>query len=200
MERTEQLLMIVGNETRRRILALLSEKPNYILELSRKLSVTQPAILKHLDLLEKSGLIESFLKESPFGAPRKYYKICDSVGIEIAIDPKDFKVTRHPRGMSCPKYLDMGRVVEQLTGEINRAQDLGVKACKARKLMETADALLSCENHEDGNWMCENCHRMALVRKEVSEIILHVSRGEIESGLRKLTETINHLVSNLLPK
>jgi len=200
MKSVDNVLKIVGNETRRKVLALLSEEPRYISEIARKLDVTQPAILKHLSLLERAGLIESFWRKSPLGAARKYYKICDSVGIEIAINPKDFKVTGHPRRMSCPKYLEMEGAIEQLTGEINRAEDLAAKAAKARKLMEIADDLLSCENYENGNWNCENCHKAASLRKEVSQIILHISKGEIESGLRGLTETINHLVSGLLPK
>jgi len=200
MRSVDNVLQIVGNETRRKILTLLSEEPQYISQIAKKLDVTQPAILKHLGLLERAGLIESFSRKSPLGAARKYYKICDSVGIEIAINPEDFTVTRHPRRVSCPKYLEMEEAIEQLTEEINRAEDLAVKAAKARKLMEIADDFLSCENYEDGNWNCESCHRAASLRREVSQIILHVSRGEIESGLRRLTETINHLVSGLLPK
>ena len=102
MERTEHLLKLIGNETRRKILTLLSEKPHYISQISKKLDVTQPAILKHLTLLEKAGVIESFLKESPLGAPRKYYKICNSINIEVAIHPGDFKVTKHPLAIECP--------------------------------------------------------------------------------------------------
>jgi len=200
MKSVNNVLQIVGNETRRKVLALLSEEPRYISEISKKLDVTQPAILKHLSLLERAGLIESFWRKNPLGAARKYYKICDSVGIEIAINPNDFKITGHPRRMSCPKYLEMEGTIEQLTKEINRAEDLAAKAAKARKLMEIADDLLSCENYEDGNWNCKNCHKSASLRKEVSQIILHVSRGEVESGLRVLTETMNHLVSGLLPK
>jgi predicted transcriptional regulator len=198
MESVDNLLQMVGNETRRKILTLLSEEPHFISQIARKLDVTQPAILKHLSLLERAGLIESFWRKSPLGAERKYYKICDSVGVEIAIDPKDFKVTRHPRKISCPEYLEMEGTIEQLTAEINKAEGLAAKASKAQKLEDIADDLLSCENYEDGNWNCVNCHRAASLRKEVSQIILHVSRGEIELGLHRLTETINNLLSGSL--
>jgi len=66
-------------------------------------------------------------------------------------------------------------------------------------LSEMADVLLSCEDYDGGNWSCENCRRIASLRKEASQIILHVSRGDIELGLRRLTRTINQLVSGLLP-
>jgi len=200
MKSIDKVLQIVGNETRRRILTLLSEEPHYISQIAKKLDVTQPAILKHLSLLQKAGLIESFWKKNPLGAARKYYKICDSVGIEIAINPKNFRVTRRPQRMSCSKYLEMERTIKRLTDEINRAEDAATKAAKARELMGVADSLLSCVDYERGNWNCENCHVVASLRKEASQIILHVSKGDIESGLRKLTEAINQLATGLLPR
>jgi ArsR family transcriptional regulator len=199
MKSTDEVLQIVGNETRRRILTLLSEKPHYISQIAKKLDVTQPAILKHLSLLQKAGLIESFWKKNPLGAARKYYKICDSVDIEIAINPKNFRVSRRPQRMNCSKYLEMERVIKRLTEEINRAEDVATKAAKARELIGVADSLLSCVDYKSGNWNCENCHRVASLRKEASQIILHVSKGDIELGLRKLTEAINQLAAGLLP-
>jgi len=199
MKSMGEVLQIVGNETRRKILTVLSEEPHYISQIAKKLDVTQPAILKHLSILEKAGLIESFWKKSPLGAARKYYRICDSVGIEIAINPKVFKVGRRPQKMSCSNYLKMERMIKNLTDEINRAEDVAVKADKARELMRVADSLLSCAEYEKGNWNCENCHRVASLRKKASQIILHLSSGDIESGLRKLTETINQLAAGLFP-
>jgi len=199
MKSIDRVLQIVGNETRRRILTLLSEEPHYISQIAKKLDVTQPAILKHLSLLQKAGLIENFWKKNPLGAARKYYKICDSVGIKIAINPKNFRVSRHPQRMSCSKYLETERNIKRLTEEINRAEDVATKVAKARELMEVANSLLSCVDYKKGNWNCENCHRVASLRKETSQIILHVSRGDIESGLRKLTEAINQLAAGLLP-
>jgi len=196
MKSVDAVLQIIGNETRRKILTLLSEEPHYISQIAKKLDVTQPAILKHLSLLERAGLIESFSRKSPLGAARKYYKICDSIGIDISINPKGFTVTKQPRRMNCQKCLEMEEVIEQLTEKLNRAEDLAEKAAKARELLEFADDLLSCENYDSGDWGCENCHRVASLRKEVSQIILHVSRGEIEPGLRRLTETINYLFSD----
>jgi len=200
MKPADNILQIVGNDNRRKILSLLSEEPQYISQIAKKLDVTQPAILKHLSLLENAGLIESFRRESPLGAARKYYKICDSVDIEIVINPEKFRVSRHPRKMSCSKYLETEGKTKRLTEEINKAEDLAVKSDKARELLEIANDLLSCENCERGSWNCDNCHRIASLRREVSQIILQVSGGEIESGLRRLTETINDLVSGLLSK
>ena len=183
MKSMNQVLGIVGNETRRKILELLSEEPHYISQIAKKLDVTQPAILKHLSILEKAGLIENFWRKNPLGAARKYYRICDSVGIEIAINPKGFKVEKRPQTMSCSKYLEAERAIRQLTEEINRAENLATKADKARELVRATDSLLSCTEYKKGDWSCEGCHRVALLRKEAAQIILHVSKGDIEAGL-----------------
>lgn len=196
----DEILQIVGNENRRKILTLLSEGPHYISQIAKKLDVTQPAILKHLGLLQDAGLIESFWKKNPLGAARKYYKICDSVSVEIAINPKDFRLTRRPQKMNCSKFLEMEKVIKHLTKEINETKDVKVKAVKAQKLSGKASTLLSCEEYKKGDWNCENCRRFASLRAEASQIILCVSRGDIDSGLRRLTETINQLLSSFLPK
>lgn len=197
MNSMEKVLQIIGNENRRKILTLLSEEPHYISQIAKKLDVTQPAILKHLSLLQKAGLIESFWRKNPLGAARKYYKICDFVGIEITINPKGFRVARSPQRISCSKYMKAEQAIKNLTDDINKAEDVAVKAVKARKLMEAADSLLSCADYEKGNRNCENCHRVASLRKEAAKIVLHVANGDIESGLRKLTETISQLASGL---
>ena len=197
MKSTEELLEIVGNDTRRRMHTVLSEGPCYVSEISKKLNVTQPAILKHLSVLEGAGLIEVFWKKNPLGADRKYYKICDSVRIEIAINPQNFKIERKPQRGNCPTYLEKEPTIKQLTEEINKASNVADKAAKAEELAKIADSLISCTSYQKESWDCENCHRIALLRKEASQIILHVCRGDVDTGLRKLGETIDKLVNGL---
>jgi predicted transcriptional regulator len=200
MEPTDKILQIVGNETRRRILSLLSEEPQYISEIAKKLEVTQPAILKHLSVLEKGGLITSFWKDSPMGAARKYYRICDSIGVEIAINPQGFKINKQPQKTLCPKYSDTEKTINQLTNEINNSKNLTAKAAKARELIKAADTLLACTDFDKGIWNCETCRQVASLRKQTSQIILHVSDGDVESGLRKLVDAMDQLTNWLQPK
>jgi len=197
MKSTEELLEIVGNDTRRKMLTILSEGPCYVSEISKKLNVTQPAILKHLSVLEGAGLIEVFWKKNPLGADRKYYKICDSIRIEIAINPQNFKIARKSQMGNCPTYLKKEPAIKQLTEEINKTSNVADKAAKAEELAKIADSLISCTSYQKENWDCENCHRIALLRKEASQIILHVCRGDVDTGLRKLGETIDKLVTGL---
>lgn len=193
MKTTGSVLHIVGNETRRRILTLLSEEPHYVSQIAKKLDVTQPAILRHLQLLRRSGLIESFTERNPLGAARKYYKICDSFELEIVLNPGGFKVSERPKRRKCMKYLDKGKLIEQLTREINATSDIQLKASKAREMMAAVETLLSCEDYDEDDLNCVSCRTVATLRKKASQIILHVSRGDLKSGLQTLNETISQL-------
>jgi ArsR family transcriptional regulator len=86
----DHLMDILGNETRRRILNLIAEEPHYFNQICRELNVSQQAILKHLEILERFNIIESFREKSELGAPeRKYYRLQRSLYISIGIT-KDF--------------------------------------------------------------------------------------------------------------
>jgi predicted transcriptional regulator len=71
------LLDVIGNPTRRRILALLSCEPHYASQLARLLSITQPAVVKQLQLLEKEGLVKAERRpvEGEKGPNRLFYNI-----------------------------------------------------------------------------------------------------------------------------
>lgn len=199
MKSNDKILQIVGNETRRNILTILSEEPRYISEISKQLEVTQPAILKHLNILEKAGLIKSFWRKSPVGAARKYYVICDSVGVEISINPKVFTVNKQPQKLSCSNFLKTEQISKHLMGEINRAMDATTKAAKAKELISVVDTLLSCAEYDRDQWNCKICHQVASLRKNASQITIDVSIGNINSGLHKLIDAIDQITTGLQP-
>lgn len=199
MESNDKILQIVGNENRRKILTILSEKPQYISEISKRLEVTQPAILKHLGVLESAGLIDSFWRKSPVGVDRKYYRICDSVGVEIAINPKGFKVDRKPQKLSCSTFVETERISKKLVAEINEAKDVTTKATKAKELIEVVDSLLSCAEYDKDQWNCKICHQVASLRKNACQITIDVAVGNIESGLHKLIDAIDQIATELQP-
>jgi ArsR family transcriptional regulator len=84
----DEILEVLGNESRRRILSLLSKKPCYVSEISYSLKMAPKAVLEHLDKLEKAGLIKSYEE-----GRRRYYYINRSIRIEISITPHHFNVT-----------------------------------------------------------------------------------------------------------
>jgi len=82
------LLDVLGNENRRRILKLLSERPCYVSELSGRLKVAPKAILQHLEALESAGIVRSFEGHQR----RKYFQISENVLIEIFLSPYTFGI------------------------------------------------------------------------------------------------------------
>jgi len=80
------LLDLLGNENRRRILRLLSQKPCYVTEISEYLGVSPKAVIDHLRKLEEAGLIESRTDDQR----RKYFHITQSLRLEVDVSPHSF--------------------------------------------------------------------------------------------------------------
>jgi ArsR family transcriptional regulator len=80
------LLDLLGNENRRRILRLLSQKPCYVTEISEYLGVSPKAVIDHLRKLEEAGLIESRTDDQR----RKYFHITRSLRLEVDVSPHGF--------------------------------------------------------------------------------------------------------------
>ena len=68
-----ELLSMVENPTRRRILEALAREPHYPLQLSKELGISQPAVVKHLVMLERNGLIQGYQVESRSGPKKTMY-------------------------------------------------------------------------------------------------------------------------------
>ena len=81
-----ELLDLLGNANRRRILRLLARKPCYVTEISEYLGVSPKAVIDHLRKLESAGLIESRVDEQR----RKYFYISRGFRLEVAVSPYDF--------------------------------------------------------------------------------------------------------------
>ncbi len=72
---TTDLLDLIDNDIRRKILSILSIRPSYTFELARSLGSSQQLIAKHIKLLEDSGLVYKVGKiDSDEGPPRILYK------------------------------------------------------------------------------------------------------------------------------
>ncbi|AEA46763.1 metalloregulator ArsR/SmtB family transcription factor [Archaeoglobus veneficus] len=82
----DTVLEALGNESRRRILSLLSKKPCYVSEISYSLKMAPKAVLEHLEKLEKAGIVASFEE-----GRRRYYYINRNLRIEISITPHRFE-------------------------------------------------------------------------------------------------------------
>src|SRR3972149_11304426 len=98
-----QLLDILGNENRRKILHLLASRPCYMSEIAERLDVGAKAVLGHLELLTNAGLIEANVDEQR----RKYFHITDNLRMEVFVSPYSFEVeTTIIDARSAPEHLD----------------------------------------------------------------------------------------------
>jgi ArsR family transcriptional regulator len=91
---SDSILDILGNDTRRKILSSLADEPMYFNQLAKEVDIGQQAMLRHLDSLEKAGLIETYSEKSDFGAPnRKYYRLSSAFTLTVSLSEDDFLVS-----------------------------------------------------------------------------------------------------------
>lgn len=133
------LLDVLGNETRRRILQLLADEPRYFIQLSKDLGVSQQAVLKHLEILERYGFVMSFEGESDFAAPkRKYFQLNRSCMLAIGItnDAVQFVFHDIPQESTKepPKQSEL-KFIQKEVADLEREKDHS-------KIVTMSDALL----------------------------------------------------------
>lgn len=88
----DRLAYALGNETRRKILFILSQNEDYPFSLAAKLSISPRAVMQNLNILEETGLIEKSVKKSVQGPQRTYYRIKRGVQLNISLSPRCFRV------------------------------------------------------------------------------------------------------------
>ena len=81
-----ELLDLLGNANRRRILRLLARKPCYVTEISEYLGVSPKAVIDHLRKLEEASLVESRTDDRR----RKYFSISRNLRLEVNVSPYEF--------------------------------------------------------------------------------------------------------------
>jgi predicted transcriptional regulator len=87
----DAVLGTVENPIRRRIIARLSEEPNYQLQLSKELGISQQLVAKHLDTIERAGLVSTMDQDSPRGPKRKEYLLKHSFSVTVDLAPNLFR-------------------------------------------------------------------------------------------------------------
>jgi len=149
MEAIDNILFILSNRLRRRIIELLSEEPRYLFQLSKELGdvASQPAILKHLRELEEHGIVESY-EESSVGSrkPRKYYRLRNSFHISICVGDQAFRLVGTELTGKKPRISDdtlrLVRDGERIVDEVERLP-FGDAVKLAAGVMDDIDRALS---------------------------------------------------------
>ncbi len=159
-EIAEVLLEVLGNESRRRILALLSKKPCYVSEISYSLKMAPKAVLEHLEKLERAGIIRSFEE-----GRRRYYCIDKSLRIEITIAPHVFE-TSVITGTN-------GADVESAVKEAKRVFDFRVESSR---IPELSNAIREIERIQ------QNISRIqGMINSRINEVFERITREINES-------------------
>ena len=127
----EAVLDVIGCKTRRDILALLTEEPRFVSQISQQLNIGQKAIIGH--------------KKIERGRPRKYYEISQDIEIKIFIKPDT--INMHMMG---EEFTELYNIEERLyMGDHEAIEDLRTIIGKYKNALRYAEELLSqVENPE----------------------------------------------------
>jgi ArsR family transcriptional regulator len=140
-----ELLDLLGNENRRRILRLLARKPCYVTEISDYLGVSPKAVIDHLRKLEAAGLVESRTDDQR----RKYYFISQNLRLEVSVSPHGFgaKSAYPARG-----NLDVGASCRYLKIDISTPDQTDVSdlAAELRQLDRLSNELSMAQRWVQG--------------------------------------------------
>ncbi len=106
----DSAIEILSNPTRREILKRLVREPHYPLQLSEHLDVSQQAIVKHLNVLEENGFVESEKVASEKGGPpKKIYTVQQSFSLRMDLGPDLFRMKHTPLPKGSPVNLSTSK-------------------------------------------------------------------------------------------
>ncbi len=91
MSEFDTMLRVLENPTRRRILRRLTVETHYPLQLAKELKVSPQAVMKHLEILERHGLVRCQRSESSMGPSRKCYFAVKRVSLRLDMAPNLFE-------------------------------------------------------------------------------------------------------------
>lgn len=109
----DELLSIIENPTRRRILEYLTREPSYPLQLSKELGISQQAVMKNLALMEQNGFLTSYHQESSMGPTRTVYVPNNQFTMMIDLHDNMFTVRMIPSEREHDK-VDMNGIDEAI--------------------------------------------------------------------------------------
>ncbi|MFC7132619.1 MULTISPECIES: ArsR/SmtB family transcription factor [Salinibaculum] len=159
-----ELLDLLGNANRRRILRLLARKPCYVTEISEYLGVSPKAVIDHLRKLEEAGLVESRTDERR----RKYFSISRNLRLEVNVSPYEFGTkSAYPASkgldMTACRYLSLEVGHVDPGDDEDEQVDLGTLADTLQELEQLENELSLAQRWVQG--------RLSDVRERVADLL-----------------------------
>jgi ArsR family transcriptional regulator len=166
--RTLDLLEVLGNETRRKILELLAKEPKYLLQLSRELDVSQQAILKHINVLIRAGLIRAYeVKIGSLGPSRKYYELVKPISLSINLFRGYSEIEVHDVTDEVPDHLRS--VLEFIEREVLSEELYGVLS-EVRDAIRAIDKELQEVRAKERALISAKCKLLSLVQEALERL------------------------------
>ena len=91
MDELDDILSLLENPTRRRILRRLTLETHYPLQLAKELKVSPQAVMKHLSIMERHGLVKCVREDSTMGPRRKCYFATKRLSLRLDMGPNLFE-------------------------------------------------------------------------------------------------------------
>jgi ArsR family transcriptional regulator len=180
-----ELLDLLGNANRRRILRLLSHKPCYVTEISDYIGVSPKAVIDHLRKLEEAGLVTSRTDDQR----RKYFSISRNVRLEVNVSPYEFGTkSAYPAGRNLDltrcRYLSIEVEVESDADDEGGTRSLGNMAEQLTNLEELENELSLAQRWVQG--------RITEVRSAIADEIEEADPRLATALLRQLADEETH--------
>jgi len=177
------LLEVLGNETRRRILELLAVEPKYLLQLSRELNVSQQAVLKHINVLMRAGLIRSYeVKAGSLGPSRKYYELVRPISLSVNVFKGYSEIEVHDVVGEVPDYFkDTLTVLER---RIEESKELDAVLSEIKNVFKVIDKELQEVRAREKVLLNAKCRLLSFVHEVLEQLgVPAVKRRDIISAL-----------------
>ena len=198
----DMILDIIGNNTRRRILATLAREPMYFNQLAKEIAIGQQAILRHMKTLEEIGLIESYGERSSLGAPdRKYYRLSSSFSLTICLSEDAFsienrKIEQYRHKESDKFYKEYELLAQDNDGKtLNQLQN---NLIRIEKEISNLDSRLN-DLRALKQLIANRLHKIAKdnFEEELERRILHTIIGESAKSVSELASKLNEKPSRI---
>ncbi|MBO5654285.1 MAG: helix-turn-helix domain-containing protein [Candidatus Methanomethylophilaceae archaeon] len=116
----DMILNMISNPTRRRILESLTKEPSYPLQLSKEIGVSQQAIMKNLELLERNGMVIGHQVSSAMGPMKVVYEPTTEFTVVIDMRRSMFSADVTDESGSEDDVAPITETIDELRSEISR--------------------------------------------------------------------------------
>lgn len=190
------LLTALENSTRREILKRLTLEESYALEISRWIGVSQQAINKQLEMLERARLISSDgLRPSSSGAPRKIYKPTNFSSVVLDYSRSFFEIKKYdlnydPDGEDGICEGSVKELVDELRDVNEKIDDLMQKRVH---LLAKKDSIVMKLNNKLSREASDN-----LLRAVISNYLETLNENLVAQRLSMPPEVVRIVISEFL--